>query len=213
MSSFSTIYSFPNPELANSEGLLAVGGDLHPERIITAYQSGIFPWFSEGQPILWWSPDPRMILYPEHLKVSKSMKLLFKKKAFEVTINKDFKSVITHCANVPRHGQDGTWITDEMKKTYVKLHQMGLAYSVEVWQNHNLVGGLYGIYLKKQKVFCGESMFSKVSNASKFGFIWWVQKLREEGIKIIDCQIYTNHLASLGAREINRKSFLNYLKT
>lgn len=212
MPNSSSTYLFPNPELADAEGLLAIGGDLHLERIIVAYQNGIFPWYNFNQPILWWSPDPRMVLFPEQLNISKSMKQLFVKQAFEVTVNKAFNQVITHCATVPRKGQDGTWITNAMKKAYLQLHKMGLAYSIEVWQNNHLVGGLYGIYLKKQKIFCGESMFTKVSNASKYGFIWWVLQLQKEGIKLIDCQIYTNHLASLGAEEISRTKFLNYLK-
>ena len=211
MSKGTSAYQFPNPNSADADGLLAIGGDLHAERLILAYQNGIFPWYNPGEPILWWSPDPRMVLFPENLKVSKSMKKLFKKEAFQVTVNKDFFSVIDLCAKVPRQGQNGTWITTEMKDAYLKLHELGIAQSVEVWQDDKLVGGLYGIYLKEQKVFCGESMFTKVSNASKYGFIWWVKLLQQKGVELIDCQIYTKHLASLGAKEISREAFLSYL--
>jgi len=204
-------FIFPHPNQANADGLLAMGGDLNPNRIMQAYQNGIFPWYNEGEPILWWSPDPRMVLFPNHLKISKSMKKLFKKESFTITINQNFEDVIQNCASVPRHGQNGTWITKEMKSAYLELHRMGYAQSVEVWEDNQLVGGLYGIYLEKQKVFCGESMFSKVSNASKYAFIWWVQHLQQKGVKLIDCQIYNDHLASLGAEEINRVDFLNYL--
>ena len=204
-------YQFPDPNLANAEGLLAVGGDLHAERLILAYQNGIFPWYNPSEPILWWSPDPRMVLFPEKLKVSKSMKKLFKNETFRVTTNQNFEAVIQQCAVIPRARQDGTWITNEMIDAYLKLHKLGIAQSVEVWQEDKLVGGLYGIYLKEQKVFCGESMFTKVSNASKYGFIWWVKSLQEKGVRLVDCQIYTKHLASLGAEEISREAFLSYL--
>ncbi|GAB2760873.1 leucyl/phenylalanyl-tRNA--protein transferase [Salinimicrobium soli] len=203
---------FPPVESANSLGLLAFGGDLSPQRLITAYKRGIFPWYDSSQPILWWSPNPRMVLFPEHLKISKSMKQLLKKDIFEVTYNQDFESVINACATVERGEQEGTWITPKMKKAYLELHEMGLASSVEVWEEGKLVGGLYGIYMKDKKIFCGESMFTKVSNASKYGFIKFVQKLQQEGIKLIDCQVYTEHLASLGAEEIPREEFLKYLK-
>ncbi len=202
---------FPNPDLANADGLLAVGGDLSPERLLLAYQSGIFPWFAEGEPLLWWSPNPRMVLFPENLHISKSMKQLLKQNKFSVTYNQDFKSVITACAEQPRHGQEGTWITSEMIDAYLNLHDLGYAISVEVYDQHQLVGGLYGIYLKEQGVFCGESMFTCQSNASKYGFISLVQQLAEEGVKLIDCQMYTLHLASLGAKEIPRETFLRYL--
>lgn len=202
---------FPNPDLANADGLLAVGGDLSPERLLLAYQSGIFPWFAEGEPLLWWSPNPRMVLFPENLHISKSMKQLLKQNKFSVTYNQDFKSVITACAEQPRHGQEGTWITSEMIDAYLNLHDLGYAISVEVYDQHQLVGGLYGIYLKEQRVFCGESMFTRQSNASKYGFIKLVQQLAKEGVKLIDCQMYTLHLASLGAKEIPRETFLSYL--
>jgi len=204
---------FPSIENSDADGLLAVGGDLSPERLLLAYRSGIFPWYEKDQPILWWSPDPRMVLFPQHLKVSKSMRQLFKKEAFKVTYNQDFEAVIQNCAAVKREGQNGTWITDEMISAYIQLHKQGFATSVEVWEDNELVGGLYGIFLKEKQIFCGESMFTKVSNASKYGFISLVKKLKNEGIKLIDCQVYTPHLESLGAYEIHREEFLTYLKS
>ena len=204
---------FPSIENSDADGLLAVGGDLSPERLLLAYRSGIFPWYEKDQPILWWSPDPRMVLFPQHLKVSKSMRLLFKKEAFKVTYNQDFEAVIQNCAAVKREGQNGTWITDEMISAYIQLHEQGFATSVEVWEDDELVGGLYGIYLKEKQIFCGESMFTKVSNASKYGFISLVEKLKNEGLQLIDCQVYTPHLESLGACEIHREEFLTYLKS
>jgi len=205
-------YNFPNPAFADEEGLLAVGGDLHPERLLEAYYSGIFPWYGENQPLLWWSPDPRMVLFPENLKVSKSMRKLFRRNSFQVTYNQDFERVMQNCADIYRPGQEGTWIMPEMIEAYTKLHQMGYAYSVEVWKKKELVGGLYGIFLKDKKVFCGESMFTKESNASKYGFISLVKKLKAKGVELIDCQIYSEHLESLGAEEIPRTEFLKYLK-
>lgn len=198
--------------MANPDGLLAMGGDLSVERLLDAYNHGIFPWYDASEPILWWSPDPRMVLFPENLKVSKSMKQLLKRDALQVTYNRDFSAVIDNCASIRRDGQNGTWITPDIKEAYLKLHHLGIVQSVEVWQDSELVGGLYGIYLKEKKIFCGESMFAKVSNASKYGFITYVNKLKTEGIKLIDCQIYTGHLNSLGALEIPRKEFLKYLK-
>jgi leucyl/phenylalanyl-tRNA--protein transferase len=192
--------------------LLAVGGDTSVRRLQEVYNRGISPWYDSSQSVLWWSPDPRMVLFPENLKVSKSMKLLLKKDAFAVTFNTDFAAVIDNCAAIKREGQNGTWITDGIREAYKQLYEMGIAISVEVWQENSLVGGLYGIWLREKKVFCGESMFSKVSNASKYGFIKLVQKLRADGVKIIDCQIYTDHLASLGAEEIPRERFLEFLK-
>jgi len=197
---------FPDISQATDDGLLAIGGDLSPERLLLAYQKGIFPWFEASQPIIWWSPDPRMVLLPEELKVSKSMKKLLRQSEFEVTINKAFKEVITECAQAERQDQQGTWITKEMIEAYYRLHVLGHAKSVEVWKDGNLVGGLYGIDLGT--VFCGESMFAKVSNASKYGFISFLQ---ETDYKLIDCQVYTEHLASLGARQIPREEFLNFL--
>lgn len=198
---------FPDVSEATFEGLLAIGGDLSPERLIHAYSNGIFPWFEDEEPLLWWSPDPRFVLVPQDLKVSKSMKQVLKKKKFKVTVNKDFKSVIEECALAKREGQDGTWITDQMVEAYLKLHQLGYAKSVEVWQNDKLVGGLYGVDLGN-KIFCGESMFTKVSNASKVGFITFVQNSH---YNLIDCQVYTKHLESLGAKYIPRVEFLKYL--
>lgn len=204
-------YTFPKPEKADRQGLLAVGGDLSPQRLLAAYYSGIFPWFDDSQPILWWSPDPRFVLFPGKLHISKSMRQLFHKEAFKVTYNQQFPQVIKACAEMPRSGQSGTWITSDMITAYTELHEMGYAKSVEVWKENTLIGGLYGVYLKDKKIFCGESMFSKISNASKYGFISLVQKLRQEGIKLIDCQVYTKHLESLGAQEIPRANFLAYL--
>lgn len=199
---------FPNPVQADSDGLLAVGGDLSVQRMLLAYKSGIFPWFNDDDDlIMWWSPNPRFVLFPDRLKVSKSMSKILRNKDFTVTINKDFESVISECSNASRSGQAGTWITNEMIKAYTKLHHLGYATSVEVWQNHQLVGGLYGIDLGNG-VFCGESMFAKVSNASKVAFITFIQNTN---YKLIDCQVYTNHLASLGAEDIERDEFLEYL--
>lgn len=198
---------FPNVSEASVDGLLAVGGDLSPERLLYAYQNGIFPWFDDAEPMLWWSPDPRFVLFPKDLKVSKSMKQLLKKNYFKITENKAFKGVIENCAEVQRKGQHGTWITHEMIEGYLKLHELGFAKSVEVWQNDELVGGLYGIAIEN-KVFCGESMFAKVSNASKVGFITFVQNSK---YNLIDCQLHTKHLESLGAKHISRSKFLKYL--
>lgn len=198
---------FPEVHLADDDGLLAIGGDLSPERLIVAYKSGIFPWFSAGEPILWWSPNPRFVLFPEKLKVSKSMKQVLRNSDFVVTINQDFKSVITACAKSKREGNNGTWITQSMIDAYIQLHHLGVATSVEVWLNNDLVGGLYGIDLGNG-VFCGESMFTKVNNASKVGFITFIQN---RTYKLIDCQVYTEHLESLGAEEMERDEFLNYL--
>ncbi|WP_378186287.1 leucyl/phenylalanyl-tRNA--protein transferase [Aquimarina sp. W85] len=203
---------FPPVHLANKDGLLAVGGDLSSERLLCAYTNGIFPWFTDDQPILWFSPDPRMVLFPNELRISKSMRQLMRKNTFKTTFNTRFKEVISACASIPRKDQDGTWITSNMINAYHDLHRLGYAISVEVWQEDVLVGGLYGVLLRNQEVFCGESMFSKVSNASKFAFVSLVQQLASEGIKLIDCQMYTDHLASLGAREIERTIFMNYLK-
>lgn len=203
---------FPSVENATEEGLIAFGGDLDPQRLVQAYSRGIFPWYDNEQPILWWSPDPRMVLFPDNLKVSKSMNRLLKKQAFEVSFNKAFLEVMENCASIKRKGQRGTWITSEMKRAYLSLHKQGLASSVEVWEEGELVGGLYGVYLREKKIFCGESMFSKVSNASKYGFIHLVRALEKEGLILLDCQIYTPHLASLGAAEIPRSVFLEYLK-
>jgi len=199
--------AFPDVTKATHEGLLAYGGDLSTERLILAYKSGIFPWFEDEEPILWWSPDPRFVLFPEKLKVSKSMKQILRNSDFEITVNKDFHSVIDNCSKIKRNGQQGTWITNNLKAAYIKLHELGIAKSIEVWQNETLVGGLYGIDIDNG-VFCGESMFSKVSNASKVAFITFIQNTN---YKLIDCQVYTNHLETLGAEEIPREDFLKFL--
>lgn len=204
------IEPFPPVKYADEDGLLAVGGDLSPERLLLAYNSGIFPWFSEGQPILWWSPDPRFVLFPQELLVSKSMQKVIRRGEFEITMNTDFAGVIEHCARVKRKGQRGTWITDEMKRAYIHLHQLGHALSVEARQNGELVGGLYGVKVlgSRGAVFCGESMFSLVPNASKAAFTTLLQM---QQFAIIDCQVYTEHLESLGARMISRDEYLKYL--
>lgn len=201
---------FPNPELANSDGILAVGGDLSAERLLLAYRTGIFPWFNPGEQIIWWSPDPRFVLFPEKLKVSKSMRPYFNQEKFSVTFDLHFETIIRNC-QAPRQDQHfGTWITEEMIEAYSKLFDMGYCHSVEVWQGGKLVGGLYGLSLGK--VFFGESMFSKVPNASKFGFIVLVKKLASLGFWLIDCQQETRHLESLGAEAIPRKEFLAILQ-
>ncbi|MFT3980124.1 MAG: leucyl/phenylalanyl-tRNA--protein transferase [Ferruginibacter sp.] len=201
---------FPPVELADENGLLAIGGDLSSERLLLAYRSGIFPWFSDDDPVCWWSPDPRFVLLPGEIRISKSMQQVFKKNTFRFTANTAFEQVITHCQNVYRHGQDGTWITDEMKAAYIQLHRLGYAHSAEAWQNNELVGGLYGI--RMGDLFFGESMFSLVSNASKFAFISYVQQLKKENVQLIDCQLHTPHLESLGARMISRKTFIELLQ-
>lgn len=202
---------FPPPELANRNGMLAIGGDLSPDRLLLAYQIGIFPWFNPEDPIVWWSPDPRFILFPDKLKVHKSMRPYFNQNKFTVSYDQQFETVMLHCQQARRKGQyGGTWITEDMVGAYVRLHELGYAHSVEVWKGEELVGGLYGIALGK--VFFGESMFARVDNASKFGFISLVRRLQEEGYHLIDCQQQTKHLASLGAEAIPRKTFLSYLK-
>lgn len=202
---------FPPVEAANPDGLLAFGGDLSTERLKKAYSRGIFPWYDASQPVLWWSPDPRMVLFPQDLKISKSMKQLLKKDVFKISFDEAFPEVIKACASAKRDGQEGTWITREMQQAYIQLHKEGWAQSVEVWQEDELVGGLYGINLKDKGVFCGESMFTRKSNASKFAFIKLVEQLQKQKYRLIDCQIYTPHLENLGAREIPRKEFLKYL--
>lgn len=200
---------FPPVEEAMEDGLLAIGGDVSPERLHLAYQNGIFPWYNEDLP-LWWSPDPRFVLFPHELKIHKSMRSVLRKASFKWTINQAFSEVLDSCSSLPRNNQEGTWLNNELMDSLIDLHQSGIAHSVEVWQDDQLVGGLYGI--KIGKVFCGESMFSAVSNASKFGFLHFVEKLQSEGIELIDCQVYSDHLASLGARMIDRKEFMQYLK-
>ena len=198
---------FPPVAQASEEGVLAIGGDLSVPRLLLAYKRGIFPWYNDEEPIIWWSPDPRFILIPDELKVSKSMKQVLRNRGFEVTVNRNFRAVIEHCSKMKRDGQEGTWITNEMITSYIKLHELGFAKSVEVWLGETLVGGLYGLDLNNG-VFCGESMFSLVSNASKVALITFIQNSNYE---LFDCQVYTNHLASLGAKDISRDLFLTYL--
>lgn len=205
----SEVLFFPPVSEANYEGVLAIGGDLSTERLKLAYRSGIFPWFNEGEPIVWWSPNPRMVLFLDELIVSKSMRNILNRNNFKVTFNQNFRDVISNCQKIKRDGQNGTWISNKMIDAYCKLHEMGFAKSVEVWENDELVGGLYGVDLGY--VFCGESMFSKVSNASKVAFIALVNKLKTENYKLLDCQVYNPHLESLGCREIEREFFMQIL--
>ncbi len=202
---------FPPVENSTREGILAIGGDLSPERLILAYQSGIFPWYNDGEPIFWWSPNPRMVLFLDDLVVSKSMRNILNRNKFKVTFNSNFREVISNCQKMIREGQQGTWISNDMIEAYCKLNEMGVAKSVEVWQDEELVGGLYGIDLGH--IFCGESMFSKESNASKVAFIALANQLKSSNYKLIDCQVYNEHLESLGCKEIERKEFMTILKT
>ncbi|WP_295648091.1 leucyl/phenylalanyl-tRNA--protein transferase [uncultured Mucilaginibacter sp.] len=198
---------FPDPVLAEEDGLLALGGDLSAERLMLAYENGIFPWYSEDEPILWFAPHERFVLYPDELRISKSMRQLMRSGKFKITFDNDFAGVIRACAAMPREGQDGTWITGDMQEAYINLHRLGNARSVEVWLGDELVGGLYGIPIGK--VFCGESMFSKASNASKQALIALCQT---GGYDLIDCQLPTDDLASLGAKIIGRDEYLATLK-
>jgi leucyl/phenylalanyl-tRNA--protein transferase len=197
---------FPKPDLAEPDGLLAVGGDLSTERLLLAYQNGIFPWYSDDTPILWYSPHERFVLYPDELKISKSMRQVLRSGKLSVTVNTCFNDVITACSTAPREGQDGTWIVPDMIAAYNRLHLEGYAHSVEVWQDDKLVGGLYGVHVGD--VFCGESMFSRVSNASKTALIY----LCNTGLyKLIDCQVHTDHLESMGAGMISREQYMDVL--
>lgn len=202
---------FPSVDKASPEGIVAIGGDLSPERLILAYKSGIFPWFEDDEPILWWSPPERMVLFFEDLKISKSMRNILNRNTFRITFNTAFREVITNCRTIKRDGQPGTWITHDMIEAYCRLNELGYAKSVEVWQGEELVGGLYGIDLGH--IFCGESMFSKVSNASKVAFIALAQYLEKENYKLLDCQVHNDHLESLGATEILREDFLRVLNS
>ena len=198
---------FPGYEYTSKEGVIALGGDLSVERLTNAYENGIFPWFSEEDPIVWYCPFERMVLFPEEIKISKSMQKIIHKKAFSITENTNFEAVIYNCKNTDRKDGFGTWITNDMEQAYINLHKKGIAKSIEVWYKDELVGGLYGLEINN--IFCGESMFSKVSNASKLAFI---HLAKNKKYKLIDCQIYNAHLASLGAREIDRDLFLGILK-
>ena len=199
---------FPAHELANDEGVLAIGGDLSEKRLIYAYSNGIFPWYSEYEPIIWYSPRLRMVLFPKELKISKSMQQVIKKNNFLITENTAFQEVIYNCKSINRNDGFGTWITNDMEQAYINLNNIGKAKSIEVWHNNELVGGLYGVVIGN--IFCGESMFSKISNTSKLAFIYLVEK---GDYSLIDCQVYNNHLASLGAREISRNNFLKIITT
>ena len=200
---------FPPVSQANKEGFLAFGGDLSTERLLLAYRSGIFPWYNENEPIIWWSPDPRCVLFTNNLRISKSMQQVIKKGTFRFSMNEAFAQVIKCCQQTKRKDDNGTWLNNEMIEAYNSLHQQGFAYSAECWLGDELVGGLYGI--KLENVFCGESMFSLKSNASKFAFIHFVNYLKVEGIEVVDCQISNPHLESLGAEMIPRSQFLSYL--
>jgi len=201
---------FPHPKYASEEGLLAIGGDLSTERILFAYEHGIFPWYNPGEPILWWSPNPRFILLPSEIKVSKSMRQVQRKGIFKVSFDQAFEEVIRNCSTTPRKGQAGTWLTDEMIAAYIELHHQGFAHSVETWEEGKLVGGLYGLSLGK--CFFGESMFAKTSNASKIALIHLAKTLEEKGFSMIDCQSETKHLRSMGAKFIPRNDFLEHLE-
>ncbi|MCX8031615.1 MAG: leucyl/phenylalanyl-tRNA--protein transferase [Thermodesulfovibrionales bacterium] len=201
---------FPPPQLADEDGLLAVGGDLSPERLIQAYSKGIFPWYVDSSPILWWSPDPRLVLFPEELRISRSLRQILNKNIFHVTTDKAFEDVIKNCAYIKRKGSFGTWLTKEMIYAYIRLHNLGYSHSVESWYEGQLVGGLYGVVLGG--VFFGESMFTKISNASKVAFVKTVNYLKTQGYVIIDCQVVTQHLINMGARTIPRDQFLQILK-
>lgn len=200
---------FPPVDMADEDGLLAVGGDLQTDRLLDAYRKGIFPWYNEGEPVLWWCPDPRFVLFPDRLKVHKSMQTILNNGRFRFTINRVFAEVIQNCKTITRKEQEGTWISPAVQEAYTKLHQLGYAHSAEAWRDGVLVGGLYGIRLGN--VFFGESMFSKESNASKFAFINYVQQLKKENVALIDCQVYTEHLERLGASMIPRTVFVELL--
>jgi leucyl/phenylalanyl-tRNA--protein transferase len=202
-------YIFPNPRNADEHGIVAYGGDLNPFRILEAYKLGIFPWFESDQNLMWWSPDPRMILHTDKFKVSKSFKAFLKKINYKVTFNKDFEFVINSCANIKRINQKGTWITEGLIKSFIDLHKMGKAMSVEVWVDDEIVGGLYGLDL--DDIFCGESMFSKSSNASKIALYYLTNELKKNNYRFIDCQVPSEHLKSLGGEVISRSNFLDLL--
>ena len=200
---------FPPVEDADEDGLLAIGGDLSTERLLLAYSSGIFPWYNEDDPICWWSPDPRCVLFPSNIRVSRSMQQVIRRNQYSFTLNNAFEEVMRQCQTTRRAGEYGTWIQDEMIEAYSSLHRLGYACSAEAWCDGKLAGGLYGVRIGK--VFFGESMFSQMPNASKFAFIQFVQLLQQEGVQLIDCQVRTEHLLSLGAGMIGRKQFIEYV--
>ena len=201
---------FPPVTEADEEGILAIGGDLSTQRLLLAYRKGIFPWYSDDEPIIWWCPNPRFVLFPDEIKISKSMRAVIKKQTYSFTINNCFNNVIKNCKTINREGQSDTWISEEVIDAYTNLHNLGYALSAETWKNNKLVGGLYGV--KMGNIFFGESMFSLSPNASKFAFIQLVQHLKNDGVKLIDCQVYTNHLESLGAKMIDRNDFMRLLE-
>ena len=201
---------FPDAREGSDEGLLAYGGDLNPNRLLTAYRKGIFPWFSKNDPVLWWSPNPRLVLYPDEFRRTKSLKRVIRNKGFEIKFDTNFKAVIDYCSTVPREGQDGTWLTDEMKDAYIELHSMGFAHSIESYLDGDLVGGFYGVAIGK--AFFGESMFALVPNASKVALSYLSNIFVEKCYDFIDCQVETPHLMSLGARLISRDDFLDQLE-
>ena len=201
---------FPPVSEAEPNGLLGVGGDLDPERVMKAYNNGIFPWYSRNQPILWFAPDPRFVLFPQELKIQRSLKKVLKKNLFDIRINTQFDEVLEHCSEIPRTGQFGTWITEDMKQSYIHLNHQGYSHSFEAFQDGKLVGGLYGIVVGS--VFAGESMFAQVSDSSKVAFVWAVRQMMEWGIQVIDCQVYTEHLERFGAREIPRSEYMRLLR-
>jgi leucyl/phenylalanyl-tRNA--protein transferase len=204
------VISFPPVSSSTPEGIVAIGGNLSPGMLLSAYRQGIFPWFSEGDPILWWSPDPRCVLFPEEVHVSRSMAKLLRKQRFSISLDTRFREVITACSRVPRRDLAGTWITEDMRKAYIKLHELGFAHSIEVWEDKNLAGGLYGVALGS--CFFGESMFSSVSNASKAALILLSSFLKARNFDLFDCQVYSPHLARMGAQQIPREEFLLRLK-
>lgn len=202
-------FNFPNPLYANDEGLIAYGGDLNPNRIITAYTKGIFPWYNQNDPILWWSPNPRMVLDLDEFKVSKSLAKTISRNTYEIRFDTNFEQTIIECANARKH-KEGTWILDEVIEAYIKLHEMNFAHSFEAYYDGELVGGGYGINIGN--IFCGESMFAKKSDASKVALYYLVQRLKNNGFKLIDCQVPSSHLESLGAKNISRKEFLSLVE-
>ncbi len=205
-----TLYRFPPPDSATEHGIVGVGGNLSPAMLLSAYGQGVFPWYSKGEPLLWWNPDPRFVLFTDRLHISKSLSKLLRKDRFRYSFDTRFREVIEYCSRVERPGQDGTWITPEMIDAYAELHRLGFAHSLEVWKGEKLVGGLYGVSLGR--IFCGESMFTLESGASKTAFVHLVQTLRPLGFGLIDCQVRTEHLASMGAEDIPRDEYLRLLR-